>query len=344
MAAVRSVLHRRFSCFVEWLAPETGKEDGIRKQANDIRERVKGQAASDGLVIRSTPSAGSFAKRTGLRRHITGGSDVEGLDIDLPFVVSPRTRRDEELTSLLDRFERYAAATYPSTERERTRSAVRLRFKAARLSYELVPMLATQDLDRQILIRAGGERVETSVQKHIEFIRRRTQESNELPGRVKFNECVRLLKWWREFRNDHMGLPEPLRISSMLIELLCAHAHDALRVEATYATTLLRWLQHMASVVRQRTRVAFLDFVSPAALEHARRAAEWAVLDPVNPSNNIVAQRSRQDIDKLADWLAQACVDLDAAMRASVGGKDAQSLKHLVDLFGTPFKHHCGDE
>jgi hypothetical protein len=342
MAGVRSVLHRRFSCFVEWLAPDTDKEDDIRKQANDIRERVKGQAGRDGLVIRSTPSAGSFAKRTGLRRHITGGSDVEGLDIDLPFVVSPRTRRDEELTSLLDRFERYAEATYPSTERERTRSAVRLRFKAARLSYELVPMLATADPDRQILIRASGERVETSVQKHVEFIRRRTQESNELPGRVKFNECVRLLKWWREFRIDHVGLPEPLRVSSMLIELLCAHAYDAQRVEATYATTLLRWLQHMAGVVRQRTRVVFSDFVSPA-LAPARGAAEWDVLDPVNPGNNIAAHRTRHDIDKLADWLAQACSDLDAAMRANVAGKDAQSLTHLVDLFGTPFKHHCGD-
>ncbi|HWN68720.1 MAG TPA: CBASS oligonucleotide cyclase [Haliangium sp.] len=343
MAGVRSVLHRRFSCFVEWLAPDVDKEDDIRKQANDIRERVKGQAERDGLVIRSTPSAGSFAKRTGLRRHITGGSDVEGLDVDLPFVVSPRTRRDEELTSLLDRFERYAAATYPSTERERTRSAVRLRFKAARLSYELVPMLATEDRDRQILIRASGERVETSVQKHVDFVRRRTQDSNELPGRVKFNECVRLLKWWREFRIDHVGLPEPLRPSSMLIELLCAHAYDALRVEATYATTLLRWLQHMASAVRGRTRVVFADFVSPAELERARGAAEWDVLDPVNPSNNIVARWSRQDIDKLSDWLTQACSDLDAAMRASVAGKDAESLRHLVALFGTPFKHHCGD-
>lgn len=343
MAGVRSVIHRRFSSFVEWLAPEPDKEDDIREQAGDIRERIKAQAGRDGLVIRSTPGAGSFAKRTGLRRHITGGSDVEGLDVDLPFVVSPRTRSDEELTSLLDRFERYAAALFPDTERERTRSAVRLRFKAARRSYELVPMLATQDPDRQILIRASGERVETSVQKHVEFIRRRTQDSNALPGRVKFNECVRLLKWWREFRNDHLGLPEPLRISSMLIELLCAHAYDAQRVDGTYAPTLLRWLQHMAGVVRLRARVAFLDFVSPAALQRAPGPAEWEVLDPVNPSNNIVAQRSRQQLDKLADWLAQACVDLDAATRASAGGKDTESLKHLVDLFGTPFKHHCGD-
>jgi hypothetical protein len=343
MLVTRSVLHRRLSCFVDWLRPETDREDDIRKQANDIRERIKGQAARDGLTIRSTPGAGSFAKRTGIRRHITGGSDVEGLDVDLPFVVSPRTRSDEELTSLLDRFERYAAATFPSTERERKRSAVRLRFKDARRTYELVPMLATDDLERQILIRAGGERVETSVQKHVEFIRRRTQASNELPGRVKFNECVRLLKWWREFRNDHSGLPEPLRLSSMLIELLCAHAYDTLRVEATYGTTLLHWLQHMSGLVRQRRRVAFFDFVSPAASEDARGVAEWEVLDPVNPSNNIVWQWRRQDIDKLGDWLTQACSDLDAAMRANVAGADIESLRHLIALFGTPIKHHCGD-
>lgn len=340
MRVIRNVLHRRLSNFVDWLRPDADTEDDIRKQANDIRERIKGQAMRDGLTIRSTPSAGSFAKRTGLRRHITGGSDVEGLDVDLPFVVSRYTRSNEELTSLLDRFERYARALYPDTERDLRRSAIRLRFKAARRSYELVPMLATDDPERQILIRASGELIETSVEQHVEFVRRRTRESNEQEGRVKFNECVRLLKWWREFRDDPVGGPDSLRVPSMLIELLCAHAYDAKRVEPSYESTLLHWLQHMTDVVRQRKRVVFSDFVSPARAPAS--AAAWEVLDPVNPSNNIVSRWSWQDIDKLAHWLTQACSVLDAATRANAAGDDTLSLKHLVDLFGTPIKHHCG--
>src|SRR5690606_6854344 len=126
-----SVLHRRLSHFVDWLAPEREKEAEIRRQADDIRTHILGQADEDGLIVRLTPSAGSFAKRTGLRRHMTGGSDVEGLDVDLPFVVAPRTRDDEQLHSLLDRFERYARATYSSTECQRGKSAVRLSFKRA---------------------------------------------------------------------------------------------------------------------------------------------------------------------------------------------------------------------
>lgn len=341
MLGTRSVLHRRLSYFVDWLAPDAASEEDIRKQANDIRERIKAQAMSDGLIIRATPAAGSFAKRTGLRRHITGGSDVEGLDVDLPFVVSPRTRNDEQLTFLLDRFERYARATYPGTSCERGRSAVQLSFKGARRSYDLVPMLATQDLDRQILFRADGP-IETSVQKHVEFIRRRTRLSNDMPGRVKFNECVRLFKWWREFRDTQVGLFDPVPMPSMLIDLLCAHAYDIHGVESTYASSLQRWFQSLAEVVREQARVVFADFATPAP-EPSRHGPLWEVLDPVNAENNIVAHWTMVAIGRLGELLANAATTLKMAIQADREGNDVESLRQLVTLFGTPVKHHCGD-
>lgn len=347
MSGTRSVLHRRLSHFVTWLAPEPAKEEEIRRQADDIRTRIKAQAARDGLIVRSTPAAGSFTKRTGLRRHMTGGSEVEGLDVDLPFVVAPRTRDDEELRFLLDRFERYAAATYPSTECKRGKSAVRLSFKSARRDYDLVPLLATESPDLQILIRANGERIVTAVQRHVEFIQRRTRRSNELRGRVKFNECVRLVKWCREFRqssaNTPNGSPELPRVPSFLLELLCAHAYETCEVEETYAVTLLRWFRHMSGVARQRTRVAFRDFPPLSVSTGQPVPSIWEALDPVNPDNNIVATWNRQNIDALAAWLENAATTLEHAIQCDREGRDAQSLGYLVKLFGTPIKHHCDD-
>src|SRR5437867_551312 len=88
-SAARPDLHCRLSVFVEWIATETKREQELRERASNIRGSICAKARADGLVIRSTPSAGSFATRTGLRRHMRGLSEVEGQDIDLTFVVAP---------------------------------------------------------------------------------------------------------------------------------------------------------------------------------------------------------------------------------------------------------------
>jgi len=82
-------LQQRLTTFVQWIATETSREDEIREQAGRIRERIAAKAREDNLTVRSMPNAGSFAKRTGLRRHLLGASVVEGQDVDLPFVVAP---------------------------------------------------------------------------------------------------------------------------------------------------------------------------------------------------------------------------------------------------------------
>ena len=336
MSGTRSTLHRRLSCFVEWLAPDKDKEDEIRKQADSIRKRISGQAKEDGLTVRSTPQAGSFAKRTGLRRHMAGDSEVEGLDVDLPFVVSPTDEDGEQLESLLDRFETYARKTYPDTKRKRTKSSIELYFTGTRRRYDLVPMLASEDPDKQIIIRANGDRIETSVQKHVEFVRERTRTSNELEGRVKFNECIRLIKWWRLFREKDSDLEIP----SFILALLCADAYDQQSVKETYGDTLAAWYSRMAHVVRKRKRVAFGDFVLiPAADPDAR----WEVLDPVTPDNNVVARWAGYEIEEFAEWLEHARDVWPRAIRCDQDGDDSGSLQHLIELFGNPIKHHCGD-
>ena len=56
-----------------------------------IYQYLDNQALADGLAVFRTPEAGSFAKHTGLRRHMRGHSEIEGQDVDLPFVVRPAT-------------------------------------------------------------------------------------------------------------------------------------------------------------------------------------------------------------------------------------------------------------
>jgi hypothetical protein len=233
----RSASHGSLSRFVDWIRPEDATELTIREQADEIRRRISAKAADDGLTVRSMPWSGSFAKRTGLRRHMRGEAEVEGQDVDMPFVLSPTDANGADIDSLLDRFERYAKESYPSTSRNPTKSSVCLDFKSTKLSYDLVPMLAVEgDGEAQVLIRSDGERRRTSVQKHIEFIRSRTRESNEQKGRVKFNEGVRLVKWWREVRQSQSHALTD--VPTILIDLLCAKAFDEHGVDETYTETL----------------------------------------------------------------------------------------------------------
>lgn len=337
----KSLSHRWLLGFVDWIKPDDTTESKIRAQADDIRSRIKAKANADGLVVRSMPWGGSFAKKTGLRRHMLGNHQVEGQDVDLPFVVSPTTTQGESITSLLDRFERYAAAIYPNTSRNPTKSSIRLDFVGTRLSYDLVPMLAVpEDDEAQILLRADGERRRTSLQKHIDFIKTRTATSNAIDGRVKFNEGVRLVKWWREMRQSQSQALE--YVPSIVIDLLCAKAFDEAGVAETYSETLGFWFGRMAHVVRQKKRVSFNDFAPPTGQVDI---GPWTVLDPVNPGNNVVPPAWRNlQLGELAGWFEDARDGMARVIAADIAGDEPDVGRELVDLFGNAISDHGAPE
>jgi hypothetical protein len=339
-ATTHSRSHRRLAKFVDWIKAEPGTREAIYKQAGDIRRLISNQAVADGLAVIATPEAGSFAKHTGLRRHMRGHSEIEGQDVDLPFVVKPTTAEGERITELLQKFERYAKASYPSTPRDVTASSVELRFVVSKLNYDLVPMLATGQADYQLLLKKDGSRRLTSVTKHTEFVRSRTRQSDALAGRVKFNECVRLLKWWRFVRIDAASSIEEVRTT--LIELLCASAYDRLSVEATYTETLLKWFSWLAAVTAQRMRITFSDYPT---IEPFNREAQgnplWQVIDPVNANNNVVhSQWGNIELEEFAAWFAAARDALSRRVVYERDGNDSVVDGILADLFGNPVLTH----
>jgi hypothetical protein len=332
--------HRRLAVFVDWIKPETDTREAIRKQGGDIRRIISGQATSDGLLIVAMPEGGSFAKHTGLRRHMRGDSEIEGQDVDVPFVVRPAAKDGDKIDELLCRFEKYAATSYPKTQREVTGSSVELRFVASKLNYDLVPMLAAGQADHQIILKKDGSQRVTSVAKHTEFVRRRTRLSDERAGRVKFNECVRLLKWWRYVR---IGPASPIEeVRTTLIELSCASAFDRLGVEPTYTETLLRWFGWLATVTAQRMPISFNDYTSIETLRKEAAGNQlWRVLDPVNANNNVVhTQWGNIELDEFASWFAAGRDAFSRIIAHESAGNDGTVDVILAELFGNPVLTH----
>jgi hypothetical protein len=332
--------HRRLAKFVDWIKPEPDTAGVIREQAGNIRRVISGQAEADGLTVLATPEAGSFAKSTGLRRHMRGDNEIEGQDVDLPFVVKPQTTDGEKIDELLRRFDGYAEASYPRTPRSITASSVELNFVESKLNYDLVPMLKAAKDGYQVILKKDGTRRVTSVARHTDFITSRTRDSDQLAGRVKFNECVRLFKWWRYVR---IGTTSPItEVRTTLIELLCAAAYDRLKVEKTYTETLFKWFSYLANVTKNRTKIEFTDYPSVEPYDaNAPGNRLWRVIDPVNCNNNVVhTSWGNIELDEFASWFAAGRDALTRIMSHEAMGNDGTVDDILAELFGNAILTH----
>jgi hypothetical protein len=331
----KSIIHSRMKTFVNWIAPEKSTRDVIKKQSDEIRNRIKTKAEEDGLTIISMPYSGSFAKKTGLRRHYSGDVETEGQDIDIPFVV--KKSEDIDFEPLIKRFEGYVESSYPTTERKATKSSVKLSFSGTKLSYDIVPMFGDSESDKQILIRENGDVIETSIQKHTEFIKSRTKESNTEDGIVSFNECLRLLKWWRERKiKKSSGIID--EIPSFLLDLLAAKAYDKCGVDTTYPQTMANWFNYLAYIVKNRETIWFSDYYNNPKPDIDK---PWNVLDPVMPNNNVVKKWQGYQIDEFAVWLQESSDFMNRAIGADMVNEDIRSLDNLKLIFGKIFESHC---
>ncbi|WP_025144300.1 CBASS oligonucleotide cyclase [Pedobacter jeongneungensis] len=330
----KSTLHGRIKNFVAWIAPPKESRAAIKDKSDEVRKNIKEKAEADGLTIIEMPHSGSFATRTGLRRHMRGLTTTEGQDIDLPFVVEKD--KETEFEPLIQRFKKYAEDCYPNNEIEETKSSIKIIFEADKLTFDLVPMFQGSKKGEQILIRNTGEQITTCIENHREFIRSRTAETKKNDGIVTFNDMIRLLKWWRIVKenetNDKISLP------SFLVNLLAAKAYEQCGDDTTYPQTLANWFSYLAHVVKNKETIWFNDYYQ-SITPHANQ--EWSVLDPVMAENNIVKKWSWYEIQDLADWLQEASEIINRAIVADIDGRDGDSLEHLQSLFGKIFSSHC---
>lgn len=335
-----TTIHRRFKSFVKWVAPEKGTRDNIKNQADEIKKRITTKAEDDGRTVNSTPFSGSYSKESGLRRYMRGDSVEEGQDIDIAFIMEPKDKDGNMMGCQVEKFKQYAKESYPDSEVSKTKSSATIKFTGSKLKYDLVPLFETGRKDIQLLKRTNGEERTTSVVKHAEFIKDRKKSSDALEGVVKFNECLRLVKWWRTEQQEHSSVfgnnEDDEKVPSFLLDLLCAHAYDVRSVDKTYPATLAMWFGYLANVVRNRKDVIFNSSTSVAT-----NGALWKVIDPIDKSNNVVAKWSGVKINELARWFEDTRDELNSAIRYDEAGEDNASLESLVKIFGNAFKHNC---
>ena len=340
----RSTIHKRLKCFVEYIAPDKEKRENIKRQSDSIRSCIERNAKEDGLTILSMPYSGSFAVNTGLRRSLLGNDEVEGQDIDLAFILKDEDKDGNPLGCHVEIFKSYLNTCWSDKgdDIETTKSSAFIKFTGTKLQFDTVPLIETRSKNIQKLIRTNGEERQSSVEKHTEFVKSRNNSSNELEGVVKFNECLRLIKWWKYqcqsestvFSNES----NKDKVPSFLLSLLCAHAYDNESVKATYPETLAKWFGFLAHVLRHRKPVVFTDFIKKPNWDNDAR---WSVIDPMDETNNIVGNWGDFKIDELCDWFERGRDKMNQAIRHDREGDDHASLSCLIDIFGNSINNHC---
>lgn len=338
--STHTTIHRKFKVFVKWIAPEGETKEDTRTQAADIIDRVSAKAKDDGLIIKEVVISGSFDKETGLRRFMRGHSVVEGQDVDIAFILADTDAKGNKLGCVIDKFKKYLKECYPDSERGETKSSATICFVSTKLRYDLVPLFETNRKDIQLLKRSNGDERTTSVIKHANFVKGRKESSDKIDGVVRFNECVRLIKWWRYEQQENSGIfgneKGDDKVPSFLLDLLCAAAYDNRSVDKTYATTLAKWFGYLANVVRNRKDVLF----GKSTITSATSAALWKVIDPIDNSNNVVGKWDNAKINELARWLETARDEMNRAIRYDEEGDDVACTESLTKLFGNAFKNN----
>jgi hypothetical protein len=333
--STQSLIHGRLNCFINFIAPEREQDPKVKEHFGQIKARIEKHAKEEGYTIASVHYAGSYAKRTGLRRHLTGGSEVEGQDIDIAVILENRNEKGHAIThSLIPDFKRYLKQQWPENTVSHTKSSATLSISNQQLRFDVIPLLKTNQVGIQTLIRTNREQRRTSIQGHTGFVK----ELNSQGKHIHFNNGLRLIKWWRyhqqiESRIFHNNRNSE-KIPSFLLDLLCAKAYLETPRPDNYPEMLYEWFSFLYDTVQHHKSV---HFGNDQPKTHKDQAI-WQVIDPLDSSNNVVEKWPPYKINELAKWLQHARDNMIQAIILDNEGKADQSLNYLKQLFGPSIK------
>lgn len=290
-----------------------------RAQAQRLRERLEAHIDEHpDFDLVKMQYAGSVAKGTALRSIN---------DMDVAVYVKAASAPDNE-TALIDWMYdrlRETYSTFDNDQFEKQHHCVTITFRGSGLDVDIVPVLFEGDGNDYgyLIAKDSGDRVMTSIPRHLEFIRKR---KNAHPRH--FRQLVRLAKYWTRQRK----VTDPtFRFKSFLVELILAKLVDDGLDPSDYPAALTSFLAYIIQS-GLRTRVAFNDY--PESKPGPRQNTAMEICDPVNGKNN-VAKRYRENERLSIVLAAQEAFDAITFARLATTKEDAIAQWRLV--FGSGF-------
>jgi tRNA nucleotidyltransferase (CCA-adding enzyme) len=293
-----------------------------RKQVANLRDQLQKKIDADpryGLV--KMLHSGSVRKGTALRT--TSDMDVA---VYVKSADAPTSSDNQLIPWMRDRLQE-AFSQLSSEQFELQDHCVTLTFKTSGLAVDCVPVLYEGEADNvgYLINKNTGDRVLTSVSRHIEFVRKRKDAQPE-----HFAQAVRLVKWWAK---QVKAQDNNFRFKSFMVELLIAHLADEGQKLADYPVALEAFFNYILDTELME-RVAFTDYYKASKLP-AANGAVMEFFDPVNPDNNVAArytETNRQAILTAAETAA------DALAEARYSDTKGRAVERWHSILGRSFK------
>jgi hypothetical protein len=295
------------------------KVDRYREQVRSLRRKLDAHIeAHPGYALVKMLNAGSVQKGTAISR-------LNDMDVAV-YVKAAEAPEDESrlLFWLADRL-REAYPNLDPDQFEVKHHCVTVSFRGSGLDVDVVPVLydGLPD-DRGCLIaKDTGERLETSIPLHIEFIRSRRR----IYGPA-FTEFIRMVKWWVDsVRRAH---PEKnFRFKSFLVELICAHLVDTGQLGLDdYPKGLEQFFAYLVKT-SLADPIVFSDYYDPREVT-ASGLQVIEIYDPVNPSNNVARNYDARDQQLIVATAQDAFDALSDAYYATTQGRSYEGWREVL--------------
>jgi tRNA nucleotidyltransferase (CCA-adding enzyme) len=291
-----------------------------RKQVSDLRENLERYiAAHPDFGLERMLLSGSLAKGTALKT-------IRDADVAI-YIKGDAAPQD--LAELLQWIVGKLRLTYPQIDPQKIYvdgPCVVIAFSCTGIKVEIAPVFSLGDAEGRGYLwdRSTGEKVLTSIPRHLDFIRRRKDKQPE-----HYAQVIRLMKWWvRQREKDTVNF----KFRSFLVELILAKVADDGADFSDYHAALERVFVYIQNT-GLKDRIAFTDYYKTSALPKTRSGAV-EIFDPVNPENNVAADVTESTRRQFADL---AGVTLDALTYARTCQTKGDATACWRDVMGPTF-------